>query len=116
MKTRIKQGVPVKPRYDITELENEAEIQALIDKTNAMLRPCDKCGSLHAEVFYYYSPSEDEKAPHRFRIQCRCLMQTHFDAARDNAESIMDALDFVFTLWNRSPDNLIPYPPFWRRK
>jgi hypothetical protein len=114
LNTTLKQGVPITAGYSISDLENGAVIQALIDKVNILLRPCDKCGRSLAEVDYYYSPSKDEMYPHNFYIRCRCSMRTTRTFARDSEYDIKSALNAVFVTWNRTLNNWEPTPPFSR--
>lgn len=107
MNTTIKEGVPSKKRYSLVDLTNEAELLALFDRVEGALRDCDRCGTHNGRLGYYFTP--DENAPHHFAVCCLgegcCQMQTPWDSAEDTEESVKRALQFVYTVWNRTKDD-----------
>ena len=127
MNTRIKSDSPKKQAYMLFELENANEIVALIKEAALQLTPCAHCGFDRPVILYEffpeavdtlqeYSQGMPEMLPchHEFCVWCNefdfanetthgCQMRTRDITARDDEQSIREALQFMIATWNRRP-------------
>ena len=116
--------------FDLSYLENETELSALIQEAEAQLSLCPCCGSKQVRIRYYYRydtryPYRTGMAgdiivrahPHVVYAECAetlkslasqitaCTIRTHKYSAEDNEADFRGALRLIVETWNRRPDN-----------
>jgi len=132
MKTLIKAKCRVEgnPSYCLWQLENEAEITALIQEAEPLLSQCTHCGA-KSVIMYFYNPdkthprvtkySEEPNKiemvmfpyPHELYAQCGARKGTHDEDAcelkgkvwyaEDDEADFKEALRRIVKTWNRRP-------------
>ena len=125
MKTSIKADLrytkpcrEVQTGYYLQEIENEAEIQALIKEAEVTLKPCAHCGN-EAYIGYFFVPGNTGprrvapgsteikivESPHSLQGRCsKCQIQTNEWHAEDNEEDFKEALRLITETWNKRPE------------
>jgi hypothetical protein len=116
MKTLVKQDTNMNARHPkmcyLFELENEAEIAAIIQESEKMLRPCPCCGREHPEFDYVFTFNDTPclvgvVQPHRLNARCGskegCGLQSKTWYAEDNETDFREALRLIVEAWNRRP-------------
>jgi len=123
MKTMIKELRHSCSAYHLGDLENEAEIAAIIREAEGSLLPCPHCGHRASGIAYsFLDPGMDgvrlkEKGsneyaptinPHKVFVLCRgllpdrtyCYMRTSSLYAEDEESDIREALRILCKTWN----------------
>ena len=123
MKTTIKELVCSRAPYRLGDLENEAEIAAIIREAKDTLLPCSHCGSKEQRIAYLFLDQQmggvrlKEKGsdeivhtvnPHKLYIVCygrlsdntSCNMRTRSLYAEDEESDIREALRILCKTWN----------------
>jgi len=133
MKTTVKEDLGYTP-FTVHDLENEAEITALIKEAEAVLMPCPCCGREHPVICYSYQPdlrfphsvlhNEDTNRaelvmtcnPHVLYAECPrphqmpisvdkgCGIRTQKWHALDDEADFKEALRLIIEAWNRRPN------------
>ena len=124
MKTIPKQNLGYSPMF-VKDLENEAEITALIQEVETALKPCPCCGKKHPRIRYSYVheakyPIKDasgdvvfQEYPHLLYAECPrphqnpelvdkgCGIRTQDWHAADDEADFRKVLHLIADTWNK---------------
>ena len=106
--------------YPLEDLENGAELRALIQECESTLKPCIHCGREHPRIIYAYRPKKrvtpGKDTPHEVYVCCEvhrrskdetfsCGIQTTRIYAEDDLDyaDFKEALRVIAALWNQRP-------------